>query len=108
MGHFALAAGLGVEAFASAAVGMSAGLALTRGLIRCRTDRIGNFWVDLVRSITRILLPLSLLFAIAFVALGVIQNIEGTHATVTPPRRRPAANPGRSGWIVGAHQADVR
>jgi K+-transporting ATPase ATPase A chain len=83
MGHFALAAGLGVQAFASAAVGMAAGLALTRGLIRHRTDRIGNFWVDLVRSITRILLPLSFVFAIVLVGLGVIQNFEGTHATVT-------------------------
>ncbi|MFJ2030366.1 potassium-transporting ATPase subunit KdpA [Streptosporangium sp. NPDC087985] len=83
MGHFALAAGLGVEAFASAAVGMAAGLALTRGLIRHRTDRIGNFWVDLVRSVTRILLPLSLLSALMFVALGVIQNFEDTEVTVT-------------------------
>ncbi|MET8051616.1 potassium-transporting ATPase subunit KdpA [Streptosporangium sp. NPDC005286] len=83
LGHFALAAGLGVQAFASAAVGMAAGLALTRGLIRRRTDRIGNFWVDVIRSVTRILLPLSLLFAIVFVALGVIQNLEGIRTTVT-------------------------
>jgi K+-transporting ATPase KdpA subunit len=82
MGHFALAAGLGVEAFASAAVGMAAAVALTRGLVRHRTDRIGNFWVDLVRSISRVLLPLSLLSAVAFVALGVIQNFDGTHAAL--------------------------
>ncbi|WP_433216996.1 potassium-transporting ATPase subunit KdpA [Microtetraspora malaysiensis] len=85
MGHLALAAGLGVQAFASAGVGMAAGVALVRGLVRQRTDRIGNFWVDLVRSIVRVLLPLSLVFALVLVALGVIQNLDGTLGTVTTP-----------------------
>lgn len=85
MGHLALATGLGVQAFASAGVGMAAGVALIRGLVRQRTDRIGNFWVDIVRSVTRILLPLSLLFAVVLVVLGVIQNLHGTLATVITP-----------------------
>ncbi|MEV0970849.1 potassium-transporting ATPase subunit KdpA [Microtetraspora glauca] len=83
MGHLALATGLGVQAFASAGVGMAAGVALIRGLVRQRTDHIGNFWVDLVRSVIRILLPLSLLFAVVLVALGVVQNFHGTMAAVT-------------------------
>src|ERR1700732_5108115 len=59
LGHLGLAAGLGVEAFASAAVGMCVAVALVRGLARHQTDRLGNFWVDLTRSCVRILLPLS-------------------------------------------------
>ncbi|MCW2885318.1 MAG: K+-transporting ATPase, KdpA [Streptosporangiaceae bacterium] len=50
LGHLGLAAGLGVEAFASAAVSMCVAIALVRGLARRETDRLGNFWVDLVRS----------------------------------------------------------
>jgi len=80
VGHCVQAAGLGVEAFASAAVGLAVGVALIRGLARHRTDTVGNFWVDLVRSITRLLLPLSFLFAIVLVALGVIQNLHDPQA----------------------------
>ncbi len=83
VGHCVQAAGLGVEAFASAAVGLAAGVALIRGLARHRTDTVGNFWVDLVRSITRVLLPLSFLFAIVLVALGVIQNLHDPQAITT-------------------------
>jgi Potassium-transporting ATPase A subunit len=75
LGHCAQAAGLGVEAFASAAVGLAAGVALIRGLARHRADTMGNFW-DLIRSITRVLLPLPFLFAIVLVGLGVIQNLS--------------------------------
>ncbi|HXA63380.1 MAG TPA: potassium-transporting ATPase subunit KdpA [Streptosporangiaceae bacterium] len=77
LGHLGLAAGLGVEAFASAAVGMCVAVALVRGLARRETDRLGNFWVDLTRSCVRILLPLSLLFGVVFVGLGVVQNFSG-------------------------------
>ena len=77
LGHFALAAGLGVEAFASAAVGMCVAVALIRGLARRQTDQVGNFWVDLIRGCIRILLPLSVLFAVILVALGVVQNFDG-------------------------------
>jgi potassium-transporting ATPase potassium-binding subunit len=77
LGHLGLAAGLGVEAFASAAVGMCVAIALVRGLARRETDRLGNFWVDLVRSCVRILLPLALLFGVVLLALGVVQNFSG-------------------------------
>ncbi|HEX2809072.1 MAG TPA: potassium-transporting ATPase subunit KdpA, partial [Kineosporiaceae bacterium] len=83
LGHLALAVGLGVEAFASAAVGMAGGVALVRGLARRQTDRIGNFWVDLVRGSIRILLPLSAIFAVVLVALGVVQNLHGPQAVTT-------------------------
>jgi K+-transporting ATPase ATPase A chain len=77
LGHLGLAAGLGVEAFASAAVGMCVAIALVRGLARRETDRLGNFWVDLVRGCLQILLPLSLLFGAVLVCLGVVQNFGG-------------------------------
>ena len=50
MGHLVQMAGLAVQNFASAAVGMAVAVALIRGFMRSRTDRIGNFWVDLVRG----------------------------------------------------------
>jgi potassium-transporting ATPase potassium-binding subunit len=82
MGHLAQMAGLAVQNFASAAVGMAVAVALIRGFIRSRTDRIGNFWVDLIRGCLRILLPLAVVGAVALIAAGAIQNLaSGTDAT---------------------------
>jgi len=82
MGHLAQMAGLAVQNFASAAVGMAVAVALIRGFIRSRTDRIGNFWVDLIRGCLRILLPLAVVGAIALIAAGAVQNFSsGTGAT---------------------------
>ncbi len=76
MGHVVQMAGLTVQNFVSAAVGMAVAMALVRGFIRSRTDRMGNFWVDLTRGTVRILLPISLLFAIVLIALGVVQSLK--------------------------------
>jgi potassium-transporting ATPase potassium-binding subunit len=76
MGHLVQMAGLTVQNFASAAVGMAVAVALVRGFARASTDRIGNFWVDLVRSTTRVLLPISFVAAIALVALGVTMSLH--------------------------------
>jgi K+-transporting ATPase ATPase A chain len=82
MGHLVQMAGLAVQNFVSAAVGIVVAVALVRGFARSRTDRLGNFWVDLVRVVVRVLLPLSVLAAIALIALGAIQNLSaGTDAT---------------------------
>ena len=82
MGHLAQMAGLAVQNFASAAVGMAVAVALIRGFIRSRTDRIGNFWVDLTRGCLRILLPLAVVGAIVLIAAGAVQNLSsGTDAT---------------------------
>ncbi len=67
--------GLSVQNFVSGAVGLSVAIALVRGLLRNRSNTIGNFWVDLVRSTTRILLPLSLIFAIILIAQGAVENL---------------------------------
>jgi len=82
MGHLAQMAGLAVQNFASAAVGMVVAVALIRGFTRLRTDRVGNFWVDLVRGCLRILLPLAIVGTILLVALGAVQNLTaGTSVT---------------------------
>jgi K+-transporting ATPase ATPase A chain len=70
--------GLAVQNFASAAVGIAVVVALIRGLTRRRASTIGNFWVDLVRCIVRILIPISLVAAIVLVSQGAIQNFSGT------------------------------
>lgn len=67
--------GLAVQNFVSAAVGMSVAIALIRGIINRRgTGEVGNFWVDLVRTCVRILLPASLVVAIILLSQGVIQS----------------------------------
>lgn len=76
MSHLTQMAGLAVQNFVSAAVGIAVAVALIRGFTRSRTDRIGNFWVDLVRISIRILLPLSILAAIVLIAMGAIQNLS--------------------------------
>ncbi|MAS37834.1 MAG: potassium-transporting ATPase subunit KdpA [Anaerolineaceae bacterium] len=68
--------GLNVQNFVSAATGIAVVIALTRGLARRTAETIGNFWVDLVRSVLYILLPLSILLAVVFVSQGVVQNFN--------------------------------
>lgn len=68
--------GLTVQNFLSAATGLAVLLALTRGIIRKNADTIGNFWVDLVRSVVYLFLPLSILMALVLVGEGVIQNFS--------------------------------
>ena len=69
--------GLATQNFVSAAVGIAVAIALVRGLTRRRAATIGNFWVDLTRTVTRILIPLSIVFALIFVSQGMIQNLHG-------------------------------
>jgi K+-transporting ATPase ATPase A chain len=83
MGALVQMAGLAVQNFVSAAVGMAVAVALVRGFARTRTDRIGNFWVDLVRGSVRILLPLAVLGTVLLVAAGVVQNLSDPHAVHT-------------------------
>jgi len=83
MGHLVQMAGLAVQNFASAAVGMAVAIALVRGFTRSRTDRVGNFWVDLVRGTLRILLPLSVVGTVVLVALGAVQNLSSGTAVTT-------------------------
>ena len=83
LSHLTQMTGLTVQQFVSAAAGMAVMAALIRGLSRAGQRTIGNFWVDLVRTIIRILLPISFVFAIVLVATGVIQNTHGFTAVHT-------------------------
>ena len=83
MGHLVQAAALSVQNFTSAAVGLAVAVALVRGFTRSRTDRIGNFWTDLVRVVVRVLLPLAVLAAVVLVLGGVVQNLSGPTTVTT-------------------------
>jgi K+-transporting ATPase ATPase A chain len=74
MSYFTQMTALAVQNFVCAASGMAVLVALVRGISRKTTSTIGNFWVDLTRSTLYILLPLSIVFAVAFVSQGVVQT----------------------------------
>ncbi|HXI43216.1 MAG TPA: potassium-transporting ATPase subunit KdpA, partial [Bryobacteraceae bacterium] len=73
---------LATHNFFSAAAGMAIAIALVRGFARHSSEKIGNFWVDLVRATIYVLLPLSIVVALFFVSQGVIQNFS-PYTTVT-------------------------
>jgi K+-transporting ATPase ATPase A chain len=77
LGYTVQLAGLVVQNFVSAAVGMAVAVALVRGFAFRRTGTIGNFWVDLVRGCLRVLLPISVVGAVVLLLGGVVQNFAG-------------------------------
>jgi len=82
MGYLVQMAGLAVQNFVSAAVGIAVAAALVRGFARSGADRLGNFWVDLIRVVLRVLLPVAVVGAIVFIAAGMVQNLSaGTDVT---------------------------
>ena len=82
MTYLSQMAGLAVQNFVSAAVGIAVAVALVRGFARRKTNQLGNFWVDLTRITLRILLPISIVAAIVLIAGGAIQNLT-SHTDVT-------------------------
>ncbi|GAA1524354.1 potassium-transporting ATPase subunit KdpA [Kribbella lupini] len=83
MGHLVQFAGLAVQNFVSAAVGIVVAVALIRGFTRSKTERLGNFWVDLTRTVLRVLLPLAIVGGLVLVATGVVQNLSSGHELTT-------------------------
>jgi len=77
LSHLTQMTGLTVQQFVSAAAGMAVMAALIRGLSRAGQRTVGNFWVDMIRTTVRILVPIAFVFAIVLVATGVIQNTHG-------------------------------
>ena len=77
MGYTVQFAGLAVQNFVSAAVGIAVAVALVRGFAARRSGTLGNFWVDLVRGCFRLLLPIAAVAAVALIASGVVQNFAG-------------------------------
>jgi len=76
MSYLTQMAGLAVQNFKSAAVGMAIAVVFIRGIARFETDNLGNFWTDLVRGTLYVLLPISFVAAIFFVSQGVVQNFK--------------------------------
>lgn len=77
LGYTVQFAGLAVQNFLSAAVGIAVAIALVRGLAYRRSGTIGNFWVDLTRTTLRVLLPIAVVGAIVLIVGGVVQNFAG-------------------------------
>ena len=77
MSYLTQMAGLAVQNFASAAVGMAVAVALVRGFCRSSSAGIGNFWADLVRGTLYVLLPLALVVSVVLLARGVVQTFDG-------------------------------
>ncbi len=92
MGYLTQMGGLAVQNFLSAAVGIVIAIALVRGFIRSRTDKLGNFWVDVTRITIRYLIPLSIVGGLILMASGVIDNFSSYHTVTT---------------LSGAHQTIV-
>jgi potassium-transporting ATPase potassium-binding subunit len=78
MGYVTQMAALAVQNFLSAAVGIVVAIALIRGFTRNKTDRLGNFWVDLTRVTIRLLIPFSIIGGIILMSTGVIDNFNLT------------------------------
>ncbi|WP_018682073.1 potassium-transporting ATPase subunit KdpA [Actinokineospora enzanensis] len=103
MGHTVQMVGLTVQNFVSAAVGLAVAIALVRGFTRAGTDRIGNFWVDLVRGTVRVLLPLAFISAVLLVALGVVMSLKsGVDVT------NPDGSAGRIALAPAASQEAIK
>jgi K+-transporting ATPase ATPase A chain len=83
MSHFSQMAGLTVQNFLSGATGMAMAIAFTRAFARGSTTTLGNFWVDMTRATLYVLLPLAVVVALAFVAMGLPQTLEASAVTTT-------------------------
>ena len=95
LSNFSQMAGITVQMFVSAAVGMSALVAVIRGLASRGPRELGNFWQDVVRTLLYILLPLSVAGALFLVSQGVLQTLGGnvTHMTVQGVQQTLALGP---------------
>ncbi len=92
MGYLTQMSGLAVQNFLSAAVGIVVAIAMVRGFMRSKTDKLGNFWVDTTRITVRFLIPLAVVGGIVLMAAGVIDNLTSYHTVTT---------------LSGAHQTIV-
>jgi K+-transporting ATPase ATPase A chain len=78
MTHFSQMAGLAVQNFVSAAVGICVAIAVIRGIVARSGRSLGNFWQDLIRTLLYVLVPLSFIGALVLVSQGVIQSFAGS------------------------------
>jgi potassium-transporting ATPase potassium-binding subunit len=102
MGYVTQMSGLVVQQFLSAAVGLCVAIAMIRGFVRSKTDRLGNFWVDVTRCVIRLLIPLSIVGGLILIAGGAIENFNAYHTVTTLAGGHqviPGGPVGSSEWI---------
>ncbi len=90
MGYLVQMTGLTVQQFMSASVGLVVAIAMIRGFVRSKTDKLGNFWVDVTRASFRLLIPLAIIGGLILIAGGAIENLHPFTQVTT---------------LSGAHQA---
>ncbi|WP_296102029.1 potassium-transporting ATPase subunit KdpA [uncultured Agrobacterium sp.] len=83
MSNFSQMAGLTVQNFLSAAVGMALAIAFTRAFVRSQATTLGNFWVDMTRATLYVLLPIAVIVAVTFVAMGLPQTMDASVTATT-------------------------
>ncbi len=83
MGYVVQMSGLAVQNFVSAGVGIVIAIAMIRGFRRSKTDRLGNFWVDLTRVELRLLIPLAIIGGLILAGAGAVDNFTATHTITT-------------------------
>jgi potassium-transporting ATPase potassium-binding subunit len=92
MNYIVQMSGLVVQQFMSAAVGLVVAIAMIRGFTRSKTDKLGNFWVDVTRCVIRLLIPLAIVGGLILIASGAIENFHAFQTVTT---------------LSGAHQTIV-
>src|SRR5206468_2114359 len=90
-GHLVQMVGLAVQNFLSAATGIALAIALIRAFARSGAATVGNFWVDMARATLYILLPISILLALAFALSGMPQTLQGSVDATTLEGAKPLA-----------------
>ncbi len=102
MGYVVQMTGLTVQQFMSAAVGLVVAIAMIRGFVRSRTDKLGNFWVDVTRASIRLLIPLAIVGGLILIAGGVIMNFHPyeTYTTLSGAKQTIPGGPVGSMEII--------
>src|SRR3984893_4751677 len=83
MSYLTQMSGLAVQNFVSAAVGLAVAIAMIRGFTRSRTDKLGNFWVDVTRCTLRLLIPIAVVGGLILLATGSLESFSAYHAVPT-------------------------
>ncbi len=83
LSHFSQMAGLTAQNFLSAATGMALAVAFGRAFVRSKVSTLGNFWVDMTRATLYVLLPIAIVVALAFVAMGLPQTLDASVTATT-------------------------
>jgi K+-transporting ATPase ATPase A chain len=104
MSYLTQMVGLTVQNFLSAATGMAILVALVRGFVRHSAKTIGNFWVDMTRSVLYILLPLSIILALVLVSQGVVQTFHGSQEVALVQSTQDASGQAINGQVIAVGQ----